>query len=138
MILLTNPYLLALGIPVILLASGAFAKKLVRGSAWERFDFFLGVEFTLAAMSSALIYVFDLVKVGTGNPVVSGSLMNKFAATAAFIALTFFMLLWVLSAHQDWQKRNNNPRGQIFWLGFMANLIGAGLLATFVLLVKGI
>lgn len=138
MVLFTNPYLIALGIPIVLLASGAFAKKLVRGSSWERFDFFLGVEFTLAAMSSALIYVFDLVKLGSNNPTLPGTLMNKFAATAAFIALAFFLLLWILSTHQDWQRRNNNPRGQIFWLGVIANAIGAGLLATFVLLVKGI
>lgn len=120
------------------MASGAFAKKLVRGSSWERFDFFLGVEFTLAAMSSALIYVVDLVKLGSNNPTIPNVLMNKIAATTAFIALTFFLLLWILSMHQDWQKRNNNPRGQIFWLGIVANTIGAGLLATFVLLIKGI
>lgn len=136
--LLTNPYFIAIGIPIILLACGAFAKKLVRGSPWERFDFFLGVEFTLATMSSALIYVFDLVKLGLNSPSVSNTLMSKFAATAAFIALTFFLLLCVLATHQDWQLRNNNPNGQIFWLGVFANLIGAGLLATFVLLVKGI
>ncbi len=138
MVLFTNPYVIALGIPVVLLASGAFAKKLVRGSSWERFDFFLGVEFTLAAMSSALIYVVDLVKLGSNNPTIPNVLMNKIAATTAFIALTFFLLLWILSMHHDWQKRNNNPRGQIFWLGIVANTIGAGLLATFVLLIKGI
>ena len=93
---------------------------------------------TLAAMSSALIYVSDLVKLGSDNSTIPKGLMNKFAATAAFIALAFFLLLWILSTHQDWQRRNNNPRGQIFWLGVIANIIGAGLLATFVLLVKGI
>lgn len=135
----SNPYIIALGIPIVLLASGALAKKLVRGSSWERFDFFLGIEFTLAAMSSALIYIFDLVKVGASvSNVSSADLMNKLAATASFIALTFFLLLWVLSTHQDWIKRNNNPRGQIVWLGIIANLVGAGLIATFVLLVKGI
>jgi len=136
--LLNNPYIIALGIPLILMISGALAKKLVRGSKWERFDFFLGVEFTLATMSSALIYIFDLVKLGLQPSVGSSSLMNKLAATASFIALTFFLLLWVLSTHQDWVKRNNNPRGQIIWLGIIANLIGAGLLAAFVLWVKGV
>jgi hypothetical protein len=136
--LLNNPYAIAIGIPVILLLSGALAKKLVRGSDWERFDFFLGVEFTLAAMSSALIYVFDLVKLGSQPNVGISSLMSKFAATATFIAVTFFFLLWVLSLHQDWTKRNDNPRGQTIRLGIIANLVGAGLLAAFVLLVKGV
>lgn len=136
--MLTNPYIIALGIPLILLASGAVAKKLVRGSEWERFDFFLGVEFTLAAMSSALIYVFDLVKVGGNSQTIPQPLMEKFAATSVFIALTFFLLLWVLSTHQDWQKKNHNPKKQIIWLGFVSNGIGAGLLATFILIVKGV
>ena len=104
----------------------------------ERFDFFLGVEFTLAAMSSALIYIFDLVKIGNNSQTGSSLVMNKFAATATFIAITFFLLMWILSTHQDWQRRNNNPKGQILWLGIIANLVGAGLLAAFVLWIKGI
>lgn len=136
--MLANPYLVALGIPILLLASGAVAKKLVRGSAWQRFDWFLGVEFTLAAMSSALIYIFDLVKIASGTTNVAQDLLKKFTATSAFIALTFFLLLWILSTHQDWQSRNNNPTGQILWLGIVTNILGAGLLASFILLVKGV
>ena len=136
--LLTNPYLIAIGIPILLLVSGAFAKKLVRGSRWERFDFFLGVEFALASMSAELIFVFDLIKLRTSSNESNEILMEKFLATAVFIALTFFLLLWILTIHQDWMKRNNNPRGQIFWLGIITNLIGAGLIVIFVLLVKGV
>lgn len=133
---MNNTYVIALGIPVILLISGSLAKKLARGSKWERFDFFLGVEFTLAALSSALIHIFDLVK----NASMQSQLdvMKNITTTAAFIAWTFFLLLIVLSTHQDWTKRNNNPRGQIIWLGIVANFVGAGLLAAFVIFVKGI
>jgi len=134
----TNQYLIALGIPTILLISGEMAKKLVRGTGWQRFDFFLGVEFTLASMSSALIHFFDLVK-GDSNPASgTGIVMPQVAATSTFVAIAFFLLLFVLATHQDWEKRNNNPTGQILWLGLMSNFVGAGLLATFVLLVKGI
>lgn len=132
----TNPYLIALGIPVILLFSGAFAKKLVRGTNWQRSDFFLGVEFTLAAMSSALVNVFDLAKNGTPLGTASGS--NRIVASTAFLALCFFLLLWVLSVHQDWEQRSHNRGGQLFWLGVVANLVGAGLLAVFILLIKGV
>ena len=136
--MLTNPYLIALGIPVILLFCGALARKLVRGSKWQRSDFFLGVELSLAAMASALVYVFDLAKLTQSQAVTSASIPQKIAATASFLALCFFLLLWILSTHQDWEKRSQNPNGQLIWLGLIANLVGAGLLAAFVLFVKGV
>ncbi len=89
-------------------------------------------------MASALVYVFDLSKLSS-VPVTQGNpLDSKIAATATFLALCFFLLLWVLSTHQDWEKRTQNTKGQIIWLGGISNLIGAGLLAAFVLFVKGV
>ncbi|ETR73135.1 MAG: hypothetical protein OMM_07132 [Candidatus Magnetoglobus multicellularis str. Araruama] len=120
------------------MASGAVAKKIIRGSSWQRHDFFLGVEFTLATMSSALIYLFDLIKIISESTENSESMLTKFTATAAFIALIFFLLLYVLSMHQDWQKKDNSPKGQIIRLGIIANVIGSGLLAFFILFVKGV
>lgn len=136
--MLTNPYLIALGIPLILIFCGGLAKKLVRGSAWQRSDFFLGVELSLAAMAAALVYVFDLAKLTVQQTGAPSSLPQKIAAAASFLALCFFLLLWILSTHQDWEKRSQNPRGQFVWLALIANLVGAGLLATFVLFVKGV
>lgn len=135
---LTNPYLIALGIPLILILSGALARKLVRGSEWQRADFFLGVELSLAAMASALVYVFDLARLTTADAAPTPSVSERMVATASFLALCFFLLLWVLSAHQDWEKRVQNPNGQFLWLAIIANLVGAGLLAAFVLFVKGV
>ena len=136
--MLTNAYLIALGIPLVLILSGAFAKKLVRGSAWQASDFFLGVELSLAAMASAMVYVFDLARILGATTLATNGINSKIAATASFLALCFFLLLWVLSTHQDWEKRSQNRMGQIIWLGVIANLIGAGLMAAFVLYVKGI
>lgn len=136
--MLTNPYIIALGIPLILIFCGALAKKLVRGTTWQRSDFFLGVELSLAAMASALVYVFDLAKLTCIPPPTPSSLPQKIAATATFLALCFFLLLWILSTHQDWEKRTQNPNGQFVWLAIIANLIGAGLLTAFVLFVKGV
>lgn len=136
--MLTNPYLIALGIPLVLIISGAMAKKLVRGSAWQRSDFFLGVELSLAAMASALVYIFDLTQAAQAQAASAGQAPQKITATASFLALCFFILLWVLSTHQDWEQRSQNPRGQFVWLVVIANLVGAGLLAAFVLYVKGV
>lgn len=136
--MLTNPYLIAIGIPLLLIFSGAFAKKLVRGSNWESRDFFLGVELCLAAMAAALVFVFDLSKLTSIQASTASSVMQTMVATASFLALCFFLLLWILSIHQDWERRSQNPKGQLLWLGIIANLIGAGLIAAFVLLVKGV
>lgn len=135
--MLNNPYLIAIIIPIALILCGAVARKLVRGSSWQRSDFFLGVELSLSAMASALVYIYDLSKI-TNNPSLNVNVSEKLAATGSFIALSFFLLLWVLSTHQDWEKRAQNSKGQIIWLGIITNLIGALLMATFVLLVKGV
>jgi hypothetical protein len=89
-------------------------------------------------MASALVYVFDLAKLTVAQTGVPSTLPQKIAATASFLALCFFLLLWVLSTHQDWERRSQNPRSQFVWLAVIANLVGAGLLATFVLFVKGV
>ncbi len=136
--MLTNPYIIALGIPLILISCGAFAKKLVRGSAWLLSDFYLGVELSLTAMALALVYIFDLAKVTGSQKATDPAVSESIAATASFIALCFFLMLWVLSTHQDWTKRSQNPKGQFIWLGIICNLIGAGLMAVFVFLVKGV
>jgi len=135
--MLTNTYLVALGIPLILLLCGAIARKLVRGNGWMKSDFFLGVELALAALGSAMVYYYDLQKLGAaarGDPAVA----DKIGATTSFLAIAFFLLLWVLSTHQDWHARTQNPRGQLIWLGFISNFIGIALFAAFVMLVKGV
>lgn len=130
----TNSYLVALGIPILLILSGAVAKKLVRGSGWRLKDFYLGVEISLAALGAALIHIFDLNK-----QQLNGALLgDQLVATASFLAISFFLLLWVLSTHQDWEARTQNETGQIIWLGGVSNIIGILLFGSFVMLVKGV
>ena len=90
MIVLINPYFIALGIPVLLLASGAVAKKIIRVSSWQRHDFFLGVEFTLATMSSALIYLFDLIKLISESSKNSKNMLPKFFSDISIYSFDFF------------------------------------------------
>src|SRR3972149_2742648 len=138
-ILLTNSIFPALAIPMILLFCGSLAKKLVRGSNWLRKDFYMGVEFTLAALSSALLYIFDIARdLAQGIQSPSVPLDIKLAATASFISVTLFLLLFLLSIHQEWEWRESERRGQIVWLCIVSNLIGATLIASFVLFVKGL
>lgn len=125
-------YLIAVAIPLVLIGSGALAKKLVRGSAWIRSDFFLGVELALAAMASSLVFIFDLARTSDAQTV-----QNKAVVAGLFTIACFFLLFWVMAVHQDWEKRPQDRRGQLLWLGLFCNLVGVGLLAGFVLFVKG-
>jgi hypothetical protein len=131
--MLTNRYVVAVGIPLLLLLCGALAKKLVRGGGWRANDFFLGVELSLASLGSAMVYFYDLQKLPPAL-----NIGDKIGATATFLAISFFLLLWVLSTHQDWEARTTNRRGQIFMLGVLSNGVGVTLFAGFVLIVKGV
>lgn len=137
-----NPYFLAFGVPIVFLLVGAFTKKLVRATAWQSKDFFLGVESTLAALSSGLINIFDLVKLANPHSqiVATGStaadIGSKLAATGGFLAITFFMLFVVLSFHQDWE--NKPGRGQVLRLAVFSNFIGFCLMLSFILVIKGV
>jgi hypothetical protein len=125
-------YVVAVGIPLVLIGSGALAKKLVRGSAWIASDFFLGVQLALAAMGSSLIFVSELARVADTQMV-----QSKLLVAGLFIAACFFLLFLVMAVHQDWEKRPQDSKGQMLWLGGLCNLIGVALLAGFVLFVKG-
>lgn len=135
--MLTNPYLIALGIPILLILCGAMAKKIARGGGWKQADFFLGVELTLSALGSAMVYFFELQqpdKLSVTAPILS----NKITATASFLVINFFLLFWILSTHQDWENRSQSPIGQIVWLGIISNALGIGLFAAFIIIVKGV
>ena len=136
--MLTNSYLIAIGIPLILLLCGALAKKLVRGGGWRPTDFFLGVELALASLGSAMVYFYDLQKLSPTPSFSVTAISDKIGATASFLALTFFLLLWIMSTHQDWEGRTTNRTGQIVWLGLISNGVGIALFAGFVMLVKGV
>jgi hypothetical protein len=123
------------------LLAGASAKKLVRGSGWKQEDFYLGIELTLAAMSAALVHIFDLARrlaiasevAGQGSTL---EITQQLAVTGTFIAVTFLLFLVVLTIHQDWTGETQRKAAQLVRLGGVSNLIGSGLLATFVVLVK--
>jgi hypothetical protein len=133
---LTNSYVIALLVPIVLILSSAVAKKLVRGSGWIRTDFFLGVELSLAAVASALTNFLDLgKKLSIRNSNVEASILE---VNGVFLAICFFLLLVILATHQEWERRSNAYKGQILWLGLFCNAIGAGLLIAFIILVKGV
>ena len=141
---LTNPYVIALGVPLIFLMCGAVARKLVRKSrGWQRQDFYLGIQGTLASLSASLLYIFELLKridnLRVAKQPIAADTVETLIATGMFIVSTFFLLLLVLSWHQDWQdSEHDSDRRQVMRLGLLSNGVGLGLLASFILWIKGV
>jgi hypothetical protein len=142
--ILANPYFAAIGIPLILLISRAFARKLVRGSRWKREDFFLGIPSTFAAISVELLHIFELIRlISMAENTALPTLTDQLIAEICFLVLTLLFLLAILSIHQDWEDLGKNPdnkvrRRQFIWLGVVSNFIGSGLIFSFVVFIKGV
>src|SRR5579864_7003527 len=93
------------GVPLVLAIVGILGKKLARGKGWRRADFYLGVEFTLAGVSTALASIFDLLLKPGRNPQAVDSKLLLLNFLVAFVGMVFFML--VTSFHQDYEDINN-------------------------------
>ena len=128
---LLSPYTISFALPLLLLFCGALAKKLVRGTPWIQKDFYLGVEFTLAAITSGMLYIYDLVKPRT--PVDS----NKVVLATGFVIFAFVMLFLIMSTHQDWED-SSDMKGSFWRLCIVSNIFGGGLVSIFIFVVKGV
>ena len=133
--MLSNRYVVSMMVPILLLLAGALAKKLTRGPGWKREDFYMGVEFSLAALSSSLLYVVEL---GSISPQHASPDFAKLVPAGVFSIVTFVLLLVILSFHQDWEPQERRGRSQFLVLVVFCNVIGFGLLAAFTLLIKGV
>ncbi|SRR6266436_3974854 len=121
------------GLPMFLAALGIFGKKLARGvrGGWKRSDFYLGVEFTLAAISAALINILDaLAKPGMdAKPLEKGMLLGNIVVAIGGL----FLFMAVLSMHQDYENESNVDaarKRELKALAGVCNVIGFGMLVA--------
>ncbi|WXP51941.1 hypothetical protein WHU11_18670 [Escherichia coli] len=132
-----NKYVVALIFPLLMILCGAFVKKLAKSSGWQKSDFYFGNELILSTIGASLLNLYDLTKtvqtVTTVNQVV-----NQYIGTTSFLAFSLFVLLGIMSFHQDWEGRTGNPKGQIWVLCIGCNLVGILFFASFVLWIKGV
>jgi hypothetical protein len=124
----------AFGIPFSLILLSACAEKLCRGPGWKWKYFYLGVDLTLAAMSSALVNLADAAIPGN-----KGLPQGATAKSAMFIAVNLFLLFIVMGFQQDHGHAENPSRKQIFILVFVSNLLASGVFFGFILMkLKGL
>jgi uncharacterized membrane protein len=111
----------------------AIGQKLIRGNGWIRSDFYRGLDLAMTAFGLGVVHCYDLRKLGATELLSNASFAAKVGAAATFVLIAFCVLLVVLSIHQDWQSRDDHPRGQLIWLGLIANSVGFALLGSLVL-----
>jgi hypothetical protein len=133
----------SLGIVILLIVILAFVKKLVRGSKLRLRDFYLGIDFSLAALVGAIVKESDIAKdlvSKMGNDaspaqvkVLEESMQKALYTAAWFIPVAFFVFIIVLGIHQDYEEKTTGPASnpttsEIVLMLFVANCLGLGAL----------
>jgi hypothetical protein len=115
-------YVVGVAVPLVTLLIGIVGKKTARGPSWERTDFYVGTEITLAGVSGALVNIFDLLK--PDRPI--GLLQRKLVGGNIAIVLLGLLLFYVtLSLHQDFGPSSGKSiKKQLFFLLGLSNTVG--------------
>jgi hypothetical protein len=118
----TYRYQVGLIVPLVTLAIGIVGKKIARGAGWERTDFYIGTELSLAGVSGALVNLFDLLK----EDRTIGLLERKLLGGNVAIVLLGLLLFYIaLSLHQDFgPSTGKSTKKQLFFLLGISNLVG--------------
>jgi hypothetical protein len=142
----TNRYVIAVGIPFLLILLGAIARKLIRATPFISDDFYLGVDLSIAGISAGLIYTSELLTAKadaagcatTACQTLIAHADDRLLRDSTFLSGALFLFLLILAFHQDKGEKALNPRRRMLMLGVVSNMIGVLLLTCFILLVKGI
>lgn len=121
-ILTTYRFEVGILVPVVTLLIGIVGKKIARGPSWERTDFYIGTELTLAGVSGSLVNLFDLLK-----PEKTVGLLEKklLGGNVAIVILGLLMFYITLSLHQDFGPSSSKSiKKQLFFLLGISNLVG--------------
>jgi len=129
-------YIVGVGVPLTLAMFGILGKKVVRGRGWKETDFYIGVELTLAALANGLVSSCELLKIAAGT-LPSGVAVYA-VASAVMTFFGFFMFLFLLTIHQDWESNDSDLRGKFLRLGVVSNVLGLGTLIASIVLIPGL
>lgn len=112
-------------IPLILLLTTGFIRKLVDGTDFKRDHWYLGIDLTTYFLASTLVNFIDIAR--TGHPD-----LRAIMWTAVLVAGAVVMLFVQAGLHQQWVPKANRSLLQILVLCFFANALGILLLYGFV------
>lgn len=110
-----------------LLFLGCFTQKLIDHTRWQPKHFFVGLDLTIYFLATCLVNILDIASAEKQPP-------NGYLWTVILVVAAMFCLFYQTTVHQDWEKEEKRGGKQIFWLCFVSNLIGLGLLYGFMAL----
>jgi hypothetical protein len=113
-----SPVVTDLAIPIALLLIGALGNKVSRTkSGWLLTDFYLGPDLCLAAISTGLFKIFDLLKRMPVPKEETTNFVDDLAVCALLIVVTFAMYIYALVEHRECLDANPPGRFALFRLG---------------------
>jgi len=131
-------------IPVVLVGVSGLVKTMVRKS-FEIKDYYLGIDFVLAAMVTAATYGIDLAN--RSLPGTDEERLDKVLWVLIFGVFAGLLFLILVITHQIWETRIDGlvapaqlsrRRWEEVSLLLLSDVVGVACLATFLFLVKGL
>ncbi|MCS0647180.1 hypothetical protein [Curtobacterium flaccumfaciens] len=133
--LVVDVWVVAIGLPIVLMAGIVIPRKIVRGQGgWRRADFYLGLELCWTTLGACLLEYYSLAKDLTGSTVGLG-FAQRIQANTTLAIVTLLVMMLVLALHQSWESSVQRIK-QIVALGVVGNALGVSLFAAFVLFVQ--
>ncbi|HTQ23899.1 MAG TPA: hypothetical protein VMI09_04335 [Candidatus Binataceae bacterium] len=115
-----QPVVTNLVIPIALLLIAALGNKVSRTApGWLLTDFYLGPDLCLAAVSTGLFKIFDLLKRMPIPQEKTANFVNDVASCAVLVIFTFGMYIYSLVEHRECLDANPPGRFALFRLGFV-------------------
>jgi hypothetical protein len=118
-------YWASFAIPLVLILVSSTTRKLIEGIPWHRRHFYLGIDLTIYFLAACLVNVADLAKDRSNQG-------TAYIWTSCMIALAIVILFVQAAFHQEWEKDEKSPTGQVFVLCLASNGVGLVLLYAFV------
>jgi hypothetical protein len=130
-------YLLAGGLSLLMCIGIILPRRIIKGAGLEWADFFIGVELCWASFGSGLVNLFNAVRLDMSLQTLPIGAFNRFLYAVLYLGIAFFMLLFTVSLHQNWESRTGEVKQRLILAG-LSNLIGLGLFVGLIFVFEGI
>jgi hypothetical protein len=136
---LTINQIVLIGIPIAFYLCGGIGKILTRPGShfWDRKDWYLAADASLANVASGLLFIGELVVEGSKHGFPAEE-MVKALPGVVFVAMSLFFYILILAAHQKIEHDPAKSTAQLTVLVGGCNLVAILVMYGFISLVKGV
>lgn len=134
--LLANDLVIAIALPLTIVAIGAVGNKLVRGCrGWRLSDCYLGREIALATIAAEVLHLVMLARsLGLVKPEAVAVVKKGLIVTAVYGAISVLLFLFILGCHQGLTLTSSHSNRQRVVIGVGTTVLAIVLFFGFVLL----